>query len=116
MGICVGPYSGWGDLRYCSIDESPTHPGGWKTNYYLSGPWLIGGDFNVILGEDEKTRVFPYTFKNLFVGIEHLARTGSDHAPFLLTCGGLSQSFKKAFRFLKFWTDRVDFKDMVKAN
>lgn len=34
--------------------------------------------------------------------LQHLARTGSDHAPLLLTCGGLTLNYIKPFRFLKF--------------
>lgn len=48
--------------------------------------------------------------------LQHLARTGSDHAPMILSCGGISQNCIKLFRFLKFWTTRDDFKKVVKEN
>lgn len=38
------------------------------------------------------------------VEAEHLARTGSDHAPMLLTCGQQNHSIRRPLRFLKFWT------------
>lgn len=102
-------------------------------------PWVVGGDFNVIMDEDEKIgglpvyppeyekfaacvnscglfevgfKGSPFTwwnsiansecifkrldrvfvnlpFQNLFstTEIEHLIRTGSDHAPLLMSCG-----------------------------
>lgn len=39
---------------------------------------------------------------NGLVEIEHLARTGSDHAPLLLYQGEQSTSVRRPFRFLKF--------------
>jgi len=50
------------------------------------------------------------------VELEHLARTGFDHAPMLLSCGDQTTNIKRAFRFLKFWTEKVDFKDVVTDN
>ncbi|XP_060182462.1 uncharacterized protein LOC132612146 [Lycium barbarum] len=41
--------------------------------------------------------------------MEHLSRTGSDHAPLLLTAGEQVQQFSKPFRFLKFWIDHESF-------
>ncbi|KAK4737373.1 hypothetical protein R3W88_001070 [Solanum pinnatisectum] len=48
--------------------------------------------------------------------VEHLARSGSDHAPMLPTCEEKITSKKKPFRFLKFWTEHVTFKDVVRLN
>ncbi|KAH0655412.1 hypothetical protein KY285_030294 [Solanum tuberosum] len=45
----------------------------------------------------------------LNVEVEHLARTGSDHAPLLLTCGGPMSLVARPFKFLKFWTEAADF-------
>lgn len=41
--------------------------------------------------------------------VEHLARTGSDHAPMILTCEEGVSKYKKSFRFLKFWTENAFF-------
>ncbi|KAG5585342.1 hypothetical protein H5410_045776 [Solanum commersonii] len=48
--------------------------------------------------------------------LQHLMRTRSDHAPILLTCGGLTQNYLKSFRFLKFWIENDDFLEVVKQN
>ncbi|XP_059313002.1 uncharacterized protein LOC132064126 [Lycium ferocissimum] len=45
--------------------------------------------------------------------MEHLSRTGSDHAPLLLSAGEQVQQFQKHFRFLKFWLDHESFMDAV---
>ncbi|XP_060202636.1 uncharacterized protein LOC132631055 [Lycium barbarum] len=45
--------------------------------------------------------------------VQHLSRTGSDHAPLLLTCGESSQHIRKPFRFLKFWTEHESFLEVV---
>lgn len=121
----------------------------------MSLPWLVGGDFNVIIDAEEKIEglpVYPQEYKDFvfcknscglldikfkgspftwwngraeaecifkrldrlliiqqffdFPGkaeLEHLARTGSDHAPLLLTCGGLEKQDNRPFGFLKIW-------------
>lgn len=35
--------------------------------------------------------------------VENLARTGSDHAPLLVSCGGQQLHIRKPFKFLIFW-------------
>ncbi|XP_049406079.1 uncharacterized protein LOC125869665 [Solanum stenotomum] len=48
--------------------------------------------------------------------VEHLSRTGSDHAPMFLTCGDRLSRHKKPFRFLKFWTENPSFIEVVRQN
>lgn len=48
--------------------------------------------------------------------LEHLARTRSDHGPMLLYCGEQSSHWYKPFKFLNFWTDIEDFKEIVRQN
>ncbi|XP_019254965.1 PREDICTED: uncharacterized protein LOC109233530 [Nicotiana attenuata] len=140
--------------------------------YYLESdmelPWLVRGDFIVVLHEDEKIGgllVHPaeyedfafcvnpcglfdqgykgslLTWRNgrpnaecifkrldgIFVNlpyqnllptieVEHLIRTGPDHAPLLMTCGEKTTNFVKPFRFLNFWTKHATFKDVVRQN
>lgn len=49
------------------------------------------------------------------VDMEHLGRTGSDHAPLLLICGNQPNTMSRPFRFLKFWVDDPNFKDVKEA-
>ncbi|XP_055830911.1 uncharacterized protein LOC129899942 [Solanum dulcamara] len=46
--------------------------------------------------------------------VQHLSRTGSDHALLLLTCGEFAQHIRKPFRFLKFWTEHDTFFEAIK--
>ncbi|KAH0661241.1 hypothetical protein KY284_026172 [Solanum tuberosum] len=48
--------------------------------------------------------------------VEHLPRTGSDHAPMLLQCEVTEDIHRKPFRFLKFWTENDSFKEIVRQN
>lgn len=50
----------------------------------------------------------------VMVELEHLATTVSDHAPMLLSCGQKSNSPTRTFRFLKFWSERSKFHQVVK--
>ncbi|XP_070031692.1 uncharacterized protein [Nicotiana tomentosiformis] len=144
----------------------------WDHLYYLASdmelPWLVGGNFNMLLHEDEKIgglpvhpleyenfafcvnscglfeqgyKGSPFTWWNgrsnaecifkrldrIFVNlpfqnmlptieVEHLIRTGSDHAPLLMTCGVQTTKFVKPFRFLNFWTKHATFMDVVRQN
>ncbi|XP_016505750.1 uncharacterized protein LOC107823577 [Nicotiana tabacum] len=144
----------------------------WDNLYYLASnmdlPWIIEGDFNVILSEEEKIgglpvlhpeyedfdfcinscelfglgyKGSPFTwwngranakcifkhldmifvnqpFQNLFpsIEVEHLIRTGSDHAPLLMNCGKNAPQFVRPFRFLNFWAKHDIFKDVVRQN
>lgn len=136
--------------------------------YNYSSPWIVGGDFNVTLGDEEKIgdlHVYPQEYEDFaccinscelfyinFTGspftwwngradadcifkrldgvvvnqamldlmgnmeMQHLARTGSDHAPLLFSGGHTQQNFVKSFRFLKFLTEMSDFLEVVKQN
>lgn len=57
-------------------------------------------------------------FQNMLptIEVEHLIRTGSDHAPLLMTCGVQTTNFVKPFRFLNFWTKHATFMDVVRQN
>ncbi|KAH0706068.1 hypothetical protein KY285_010599 [Solanum tuberosum] len=48
--------------------------------------------------------------------VEHLPRTGSDHAPLLFSCDVNKVKHKKPFKFLKFWTENNAFQDIVSQN
>ncbi|XP_060216639.1 uncharacterized protein LOC132644099 [Lycium barbarum] len=141
----------------------------WDSLYSLDDhmdlPWLVGGDFNVIMSKDEKIGglpVFPNEYEDfafcinscelfdinykgslftwwngkagsecifkrldrmiansklqdwfVHMEVEHLSRTGSDHALLLFTCGEISHHIRKPFRFLKFWTEHESFLEVV---
>ncbi|XP_019234077.1 PREDICTED: uncharacterized protein LOC109214595 [Nicotiana attenuata] len=108
----------------------------WDNLYYLASdmelPWLVGGDFNVVMNEDEKIGglpVYPPEYEDFafcvnscslfdlgYKEVEHLIRTGSDHAPVYMNCGEEAMKFIKPFKFLNFWTKHETFKDVVKQN
>ncbi|XP_070042737.1 uncharacterized protein LOC142178149 [Nicotiana tabacum] len=144
----------------------------WDNMYYLASdmklPWVVVGDFDVVLHEDKKTggllvhppeyedfafcvkscglfdlgykgSPFPWwngrpnaecifkrldrvfvnlPFQNLFptIDVEHLIRTGSDHAPLFMSCGEQATNFIKPFKFLNFWTKHETFKEVVRQN
>ncbi|XP_059295494.1 uncharacterized protein LOC132048826 [Lycium ferocissimum] len=131
----------------------------------MNFPWLIGGDFKVIMNDEEKIGGFPVypneyedfafcmnscelnevgfrgspftwwngragqdcIFKRLdriivyqqlqdwfgTLNMDYLSRTGSDHAPLLLSAGEQVQQFHKHFRFLKFWLEQDSFMQVV---
>ncbi|XP_075099042.1 uncharacterized protein LOC142175932 [Nicotiana tabacum] len=62
-------------------------------------------------------RIFVnHPFHNRFTNIEveHLIRTGFDHAPLLMSCGEEAMQFVKPFKFLNFWTKHEAFKEVSK--
>ncbi|XP_049385889.1 uncharacterized protein LOC125850006 [Solanum stenotomum] len=135
----------------------------YSLSYNFSLPWIMGGDFNVIMGVEEKIGGLPVEdfafcinscdlsdvkfsgspftwwngrvngdcifkrldrvvvnqkFSDLYgdTNLQHLTRTGSNHAPLYLSCGNSNQKIVKPFKFLKFWTESEDFKDVVLQN
>ncbi|XP_060195031.1 uncharacterized protein LOC132624242 [Lycium barbarum] len=112
----------------------------WDSLYFLASnmtsPWLIGGDFNL---HEMPFKGSPFTWwngreandcifkrldriehndslQNWFgqLEVEHLSRTGYDHAPLLVSCGNQVENFIKPFRFLKFWVEHDTFLDFVR--
>ncbi|XP_060200195.1 uncharacterized protein LOC132628431 [Lycium barbarum] len=105
----------------------------WDSLYLLASnmtsPWLVGGDFNVILNEEEEIGglpVFPQEYEDFVFCLNScelhemsfkgspFTWTGSDHAPLLVSCGDQLEKFIKPFRFLKFWVEHDTFLDFVK--
>ncbi|XP_070010475.1 uncharacterized protein [Nicotiana sylvestris] len=91
----------------------------WDYLYCLASdmelPWLVRGDFNVIFQEEEKIEglpVYPSEYEAFAFYVEHLVRTGSDHAPLLMSCGkeamkllnhSSSITFGSIMRLSKMW-------------
>ncbi|XP_059316338.1 uncharacterized protein LOC132067197 [Lycium ferocissimum] len=48
--------------------------------------------------------------------IEHLASTGSDHTPMLVKCSNSNFHGIKYFKFLQFWTEQPEFKNVSKEH
>ncbi|XP_059285020.1 uncharacterized protein LOC132038360 [Lycium ferocissimum] len=46
--------------------------------------------------------------------VSHLIRTGSDHAPLLISYSGESEAVRISFKFLNFWAKHGSFVDIVK--
>ncbi|XP_070054700.1 uncharacterized protein [Nicotiana tomentosiformis] len=57
-------------------------------------------------------------FQNILptIEVEHLIRTGSDHAPLLMTCEEYATNFVKPFRLLNLWTKHATFMKVVRHN
>lgn len=47
---------------------------------------------------------------------EYLARDSFEHASLLLSCSDRVANAIKPFRFLKFWTEHENFKNVVRMN
>ncbi|XP_060177773.1 uncharacterized protein LOC132607707 [Lycium barbarum] len=94
----------------------------------MDRPWMIGGDFKVITSQEEKYRGlsvsaneiqdFLSCIQNCEVNdlgfkekINRLIRTGSDHAPMLISYSGNTIPISKPFKFLNFWVKNETFLD-----
>lgn len=80
--------------------------------------WWNGRTGNDCIFERLDRMLINIEWQNLFSysEVDHLPRTGSDHAPMLLNCENRISSQQKPFRFLKFWTEHETFKDVVRLN
>ncbi|KAH0693072.1 hypothetical protein KY285_020169 [Solanum tuberosum] len=50
------------------------------------------------------------------IEVEHLPRTGADHAPMFITCEETNPIKRKPFRFLKLWTEHKEYKEVMRQN
>ncbi|XP_020254858.1 uncharacterized protein LOC109831820 [Asparagus officinalis] len=94
-------------------------------------PWIIGGDFNAIINNEEKlggTLVSDYdtedfinfisicqlTYLN-YCQVDYLAPNCSDHSPGLITIGEDDFKGKRPFKFFSMWINHPDFTSVVKT-
>ncbi|XP_060212008.1 uncharacterized protein LOC132639585 [Lycium barbarum] len=89
----------------------------WDSLYSLADqmelPWLVGGSDCIFKRLDRMIANSKLQDWFTHMEVQHLSRTGSDHAPLLLTCGESSHHMRKPFRFLKFWTEHESFLGVV---
>nr|XP_009629929.1 uncharacterized protein LOC104119987 [Nicotiana tomentosiformis] len=110
----------------------------WDNMYYMAAvmelPWLVGGDFNVVLHEDKKIGglpVYPLEYEDFAFyvnscGLFDQVYKGSpftwwngrtnDACIFKRLDGILTSNFVKPFKFLNFWTKNATFKEVVIQN
>ncbi|XP_015161041.1 uncharacterized protein [Solanum tuberosum] len=95
---------------------------------HVQCPWIIGGDFNVILDEEEKLGGLDFTINEAIDFASFISRNalsevhfsgskytwqGSDHAPLHLSCNSDEVPIIKPFRFMNFWSRHQQFKKIV---
>ncbi|XP_027158394.1 uncharacterized protein LOC113760014 [Coffea eugenioides] len=97
------------------------------------GPWLVGGDFNVVVeaGEKKGGRAFRLSEAidflefmssaklfdaGLSISVSHLARDPSDHSPLLLSVATRVDGKPRSFRFINAWTSHANFRGVVQAS
>ncbi|XP_071912229.1 uncharacterized protein [Coffea arabica] len=68
----------------------------------LGEPTIFIGDFNVVVGSEEKKR-------GVNTAVAHLSRVASDHSPLLVTCSLAVSGSPRSFRFLDVWSSHGDF-------
>ncbi|XP_020262713.1 uncharacterized protein LOC109838703 [Asparagus officinalis] len=94
----------------------------------VNGPWIIGGDFNTVVKNDEKiggTILSDSDFEDFqnFISacqlytssqVEYLVPNCSDHSPALITIGQEDFRGKRPFKYFKMWSTHPDFLQAVK--
>ncbi|XP_020242781.1 uncharacterized protein LOC109820997 [Asparagus officinalis] len=104
----------------------------------VSGPWLVGGDFNAILNGEEKisgvqvsdaedahTRIWrrldrmlvneDWIFKYTSSQTEYLMPLCSDHSPGMLTISDEKIYGNRPFKFFAMWTKHPDYLSVVSS-
>ncbi|XP_075097936.1 uncharacterized protein LOC142175253 [Nicotiana tabacum] len=99
-------------------------------------PWVVGGDFNVILSKDEKIGgfpVYPSEYEDFAFSVNSCElfdlgykdntftrwnwRPNAEyHAPLLMSCSDQALKFVKPFKFLNFWTKHESFMEVIRQN
>ncbi|KAG5631193.1 hypothetical protein H5410_002910 [Solanum commersonii] len=90
-------------------------------------PWLVGGNFNVIINDEEKIGglpVYPQEYEEFDICVNScdLVDINFKGSPFTWWNGRADRDciFKrldrKPFKFLKFWAEAADFQEVVKAH
>ncbi|XP_075086089.1 uncharacterized protein LOC142168828 [Nicotiana tabacum] len=122
----------WDHLYYLASDEKigglPVHPPEYEdfafcvNSYGLFEQGYKGSPLTWWNGRSNAECIFKrldrlfvnLPFQNMLptIEVENLIRTGSDHAPLLMTCGVQTTNFVKPFRFLNFWTKHATFMDV----
>ncbi|XP_060183464.1 uncharacterized protein LOC132613460 [Lycium barbarum] len=75
-----------------------------------SGSDCIFKRLDICLGNQFLQTVYPN------IDIQYLVRSGSDHAPMLISYAGNSEPIRKPFKFLNFWVKHHTFLDIVREN
>ncbi|XP_075099052.1 uncharacterized protein LOC142175940 [Nicotiana tabacum] len=95
----------------------------WDHLYYLASdmelPWLVGGDFNVVLHEDEKIGglpVHPPEYEDFAFCVNSCGLFEQGSCTIANDMWGADNNFVKPFRFLNFWTKHATFMDVVRQN
>ncbi|XP_049357633.1 uncharacterized protein LOC125822286 [Solanum verrucosum] len=90
----------------------------YSISYNFSLPWIVGGDFNVIMGVEEKIGglpVYPQEYEDFAICINScdLSDVKFSESFYMVE---RNQKIVKPFKFLKFWTESDDFRDVVLQN
>ncbi|XP_059289054.1 uncharacterized protein LOC132042545 [Lycium ferocissimum] len=110
-GLLVVPQE-YEDFAFC-LNSCELHEMPFKGSPFT---WWNGRAANDCIFKRLDRVVHNHSFQNWFrhLEVEHLSRTGSDHAPLLLSCGDQVENFIKPFRFFKFLVEHDTFLDFIK--